>query len=806
MSSAETTVVSESTEHQPAEAREGPGNLDVVNQIFEHRLHQNDLEKILAVLNDSDRDTLIEKMSDILRRVSSLMSIYNRIADALDLDVLLNRLIEIITEALNADRSTLFLHDEETEELFSRVAQGDVSTEIRFPSDRGIAGSVFTSGEPIIIHDAYADPRFNPEVDKRTGYRTRNILCVPLKNREGRIIGATQGLNKHEGDFDKDDRQMLDAITLHASGALENAKLHENVERARREEEKMLEVANAISTELQLEPLLAKIMSATTELLGADRSTLFMYDKKEDQLWSQVAEGVGTKEIRFPSNAGIAGSVFTSRETLNIPDAYADARFNPEIDKKTGYKTNNMLCMPVINKAGDAIGVTQVLNKHTGPFNAADEKRLRAFSSQAAIALENAQLFEDVLNERNYSESILKSPSNGVITLDSRCRIIKVNDAAQRILKTTEAELLERPADEIFTGDNVWVIEGIDRVRKSNESDIAIDTELKFGDEEVSVNSTIVSLINIQDEPLGFMLVFEDISAEKRVKGTMARYMSKDVVDKLLESGESALGGTAQEVSILFSDIRSFTTISERIGARETVSMLNGYFSEMVDIIFDNHGILDKYIGDAIMSIFGAPFTTEEDADNAIYVGNEMLVALRSFNAQRESEGKESINIGIGINTGEVVAGNIGSPKRMDYTVIGDGVNLAARLEGARKHYKTRLLYSEFTHARLKHEPVCREVDLIRVKGKTEPVSVYEALGYHNDTTFPNLEHTLSGFKRGLAQYCQRDWRGAIMCFQEALSFNSNDGPSQLYLERALYYQDNPPGDEWDGVWTLTEK
>ena len=258
-------------------------------------------------------------------------------------------------------------------------------------------------------------------------------------------------------------------------------------------------------------------------------------------------------------------------QTHTLPDAYADARFNPEIDKKTGYKTNNMLCMPVINKAGDAIGVTQVLNKHTGPFNAADEKRLQAFSSQAAIALENAQLFEDVLNERNYSESILKSLSDGVITLDSRCRIIKVNDAAQRILKTTEAELLERPADEIFTGDNVWVIEGIDRVRKSNESDIAIDTELKFGDEEVSVNSTIVSLINIQEEPVGLMLVFEEISAEKRVKGTMARYMSKDVVDKLLESGESALGGTAQEVSILFSDIRSFTTISERIGARETV-------------------------------------------------------------------------------------------------------------------------------------------------------------------------------------------------------------------------------------------
>ncbi|MDA0260827.1 MAG: GAF domain-containing protein [Proteobacteria bacterium] len=806
MSSAETTAASKSAEPKLAQRPDGSDNLDVVNQIFEHRLQQSDLENILAVLNTSDRDTLIEKMSEILRRVSALMGIYNRIADALDLDVLLNRLIEIITEALNADRSTLFLHDDDTGELFSRVAQGDVSTEIRFPSDWGIAGSVFTTGDPILIQDAYADPRFNPEVDKRTGYRTRNILCVPLRNREGRIIGATQVLNKHHGDFDNDDRQMLDAITLHASVPLENAKLHENVERARREEEKMREVANAISTELQLEPLLEKIMSATTELLNADRSTLFMYDAKNDQLWSQVAEGVGTKEIRFPAGAGIAGSVFRARETLNIPDAYADARFNPEIDKKTGYKTNNILCMPVINKAGASIGVTQVLNKHTGPFTVADERRLQAFSSQAAIALENAQLFEDVLNERNYSESILKSLSNGVITLDSDWRIIKVNEAAQRLLKTTATALLERTAEEIFTGVNSWVIESIDRVRTSNEIDIAIDTELKFDDEEVSVNSTVVSLIDIQEEPIGFMLVFEDISEEKRIKGTMARYMSKDVVDKLLESGQSALGGTTQEVSILFSDIRSFTTISERIGARKTVSMLNSYFSEMVDIIFDNHGILDKYIGDAIMSIFGAPFTTNEDADNAIKVGNEMLVALRSFNAQRESEGKEAINIGIGINTGEVVAGNIGSPKRMDYTVIGDGVNLAARLEGACKYYKTRLLFSEFTYSRLKEEPVCREIDLIRVKGKNHPVSVYEALGYHNDSSFPNLERTLSGFKRGLAQYRQRDWRGAIMCFQEALSFNPNDGPSQLYLERALYYQDNSPGDDWDGVWTLTEK
>ncbi|MBM3511248.1 MAG: GAF domain-containing protein [Alphaproteobacteria bacterium] len=330
-----------SAERVPAEsatAEPAAAELDIVNQIFEHRLQQADLDQILTVLNRSDRDTLVNKIGDILRRVASLLGVYNRIADALDLDVLLLRLIEIITEALDADRSTLFLHDEETAELFSRVAQGSQTNEIRFPSDRGIAGSVFTTGKPIIIDDAYADPRFNPEVDRRTGYLTRNILCVPLKNREGRIIGATQVLNKHSAPFDNEDRQMLEAITLHASGALENAKLHESVERQRREEEKMIEVANAISTELQLEPLLAKIMSAITELLDADRSTLFMYDRKNDQLWSRVAEGLGgnTKEIRFPADRDIAGSVFKSRKILNIPDAYADTRFNPEVDRRTG--------------------------------------------------------------------------------------------------------------------------------------------------------------------------------------------------------------------------------------------------------------------------------------------------------------------------------------------------------------------------------------------------------------------------------------------------------------------------------------
>lgn len=779
----------------------------LISQILTHRLSPEDIEGILVALSASDHGDVVAKVGDLLRRVSALMGVCNRIADVLSLDLLLQRLIEIITETLKADRSTLYLHDHETGELFSRVAQGGLTQDIRFPSSAGIAGSVFTSGQGLIIDDVYADARFNQEFDRKTGYRTRNMLCTPLWNKKHEIIGVSQVLNKAGGPFNADDMAMLEAITTQAAAALENAQLHDRVEKARREEEQMLEVTNAISTELKLDPLLHKIMQATTRILDADRSTLFLHDPATKELWSRVAGGVGAREIRFPDSAGIAGSVFTSRTTLNIPDAYQDARFNQDIDRKTGYRTRNILCMPIISKSGRALGVTQVLNKKGGPFTADDERRLKAFTAQAAIALENAQLFEDMMNARNYNESILKSLSNGVITLNSDRLIIKVNDAASKILRIKEADLIEHPVTELFSGKAAWILESLDNVARSGDTDYTLDTDLELKDgTKVSVNCSVVPLINIKSQPIGFMLIFEDISNEKRVKGTMARYMSKEVIDKLLSDGADALVGTVQEVTVLFSDIRSFTTFSEKIGARETVAMLNGYFSEMVDVVFNYGGILDKYIGDALMAIFGTPFKKPQDPDNAVSVANEMIVALRSYNARRLSAGHETIDIGIGINTGDVVAGNIGSPKRMEYTVIGDGVNLASRLESATKYYGVKILISEFTYNKLKQMPLARQLDLIRVRGKENPISVYDVLDFHTEETFPHLPGVLRFFEAGYKQYRARDWVRAIESFQEALVLHPHDMPSQIYLKRCKHYLANPPADSWNGVWTMESK
>lgn len=748
-----------------------------------------------------------ERISTLLHQYSVLIEVNKTLSRSLSLDELLPRLIDVITDVLHADRGTLFLYDEENDELFSHIAQGDGTGEIRIPSAAGIAGTVFTAGDTLNIPDAQADPRFNPEVDKRTGYHTRNILCVPLRNKSGERIGVTQLLNKGGGPFEPGDVALLEVITSQASAALEHAQMYERLERARRDEAALIEVSSAVSSDLDLGSLLAKVMAATTALLEAERSTLFVHDPDKNELWSRVAEGIGMKEIRFPADAGIAGECFTSAEVLSIPDAYADPRFNPEIDRKTQFRTRNILCMPLVNKIGQPIAVMQVLNKIGGPFQARDQTLLKAFTAQVSVSLENAKLFQDVLELRNYNEGILKSLSNGVVTLDKDLRITKTNDAALHILGREEEDLVDRQAETVFGNANRWILSSLGFVGRTGGSDYHADTDFLRDDATtVSVNVTVAPLQDIHDQAIGYMMVFEDITGEKRFRTTMARYLAKEVVDKVIESGEDSFLASSQEATILFSDIRRFTSISEKIGPTETVAMLNEYFTDMVDVVLRHGGLLDKYIGDAIMAVFGAPIVNPMDADNAVAVGIEMILALRSFNQRRLDDGLEPIAIGIGVSTGEVVAGSVGSTKRMDYTVIGDCVNLAARLESANKFYGTQVLIAGPTVARMKTSLAMREVDLIRVKGKIEPVAIYEPLGYYPGPERAALTSAHERYQDAVRLYRQRRWQDAAACFDQVLALCPDDVPSRLYIDRCSYYTEAPPDDDWDGVWALTQK
>ncbi|ACS79050.1 adenylate/guanylate cyclase domain-containing protein [Maridesulfovibrio salexigens] len=778
---------------------------ELFKDVMEHRLRQDDIRQVLNQLSLEDRDFFVETLTGTFDKLNAVLEVTHQVSDILTLDILFTRLVELTTEALRADRGTIFLNDPETDELFSRVAMGELTQEIRFPNHLGIAGSVFTSGESIIIDDAYADSRFNPEVDKKTGYRTRNIITAPIRGKDGIAVGVVQLLNKQEKNFSEHDLSLLEAMAAQAASALINAHLFEQVTRARKEETQLLEVTKAISKEIHLKPLINRIMSTTSMLLEADRSTLFLNDEKTNELWSMVAQGMETKEIRFPNHLGIAGSVFTSGSTVNIPDAYSDSRFNPDVDKKTGYRTNTILCMPVKNKSGKIIGVVQSLNKKGGPFTVVDEKRLHAFSAQASIAIENATLFEEVLTMKNYNESMLESMANGVVTFNEDGIAEKCNSSAERILEIREMDILAKKADALFMHENEWIASAIYKTVSGNKTELVMDAELGTQGKIKSVNLSTKPLVNSKGENLGVLLVLEDISSEKRLKGTLARYMTKEVADQLMDN-EAMLGGQLKEATVFFSDIRSFTTLSESLGAQETVSMLNDYFTDMVEILFERGGILDKYIGDAIMAVFGTPFATDRDADHAVLSAIDMMRSLRDFNERRLTEGHDPIDIGIGLNTAPVVVGNIGSLKRMDYTVIGDGVNLAARLEGANKMYGSHILLSEFTVAALKDDYLLREADLIQVKGKTEPVAIYEVLDHAKEEQHPLLREVVRTFAHALEVYRNREFESARMLFKECLALLPGDKMSAMYIDRCDHFISVPPADDWDGVWVMKSK
>jgi adenylate cyclase len=408
-----------------------------------------------------------------------------------------------------------------------------------------------------------------------------------------------------------------------------------------------------------------------------------------------------------------------------------------------------------------------------------------------------------LIGARDHTDSILQSLSNGVLTVDDQQHICDINQAATRILASTPA-WLGRPVGRALPGDT-WVDEALGEVVRSGAPQWRPEMTLQRDGDPISVNATAVPL-RVHGQQRGAVLVLEDLTREKRIQATMRRYMTREVADRVLAEGGAALGGTLQPATVLFADIRGFTTLSESLGAQDTVALLNEFLSAMVAVILNRKGILDKYIGDGVMAVFGVPFVGEQDADNAVQAAVEMVRALRAFNEAREYQGGAPLQLGIGLNTDEVVAGNIGSPQRMDYTVIGDGVNLASRLEGATKYYGVDILVSESTIAATTRSFLTREIDSIRVKGKARSVAVHEVLDCLSEDERVRAEACLPAFAAGIKAYRAQRWLEATKHFNEADNIRGGDPPSRRLRERCQRFTKSPPNRDWDSVWIMTDK
>ncbi|HBA71494.1 MAG TPA: hypothetical protein DCZ63_04675 [Geobacter sp.] len=285
----------------------------------------------------------------------------------------------------------------------------------------------------------------------------------------------------------------------------------------------------------------------------------------------------------------------------------------------------------------------------------------------------------------------------------------------------------------------------------------------------------------------------------RQLKKAFSSYVSPDLVKQIEKDPDKlVLGGEQRELSILFSDIRSFTTVSESLTPPELVQLLNEYLNPMTRIVLEERGTLDKFIGDAVMALFNAPLDVPEHATHACSAAVRMMEELQTLNQGFAARGMNTLDIGIGINTGPAVVGNMGADIRFDYTAIGDSVNLASRLEGLNKYYGSHILVSEDTRLRVNHGRFTfREVDRVKVKGKLQPIVMYELMIGDFDI--------LPRFEEALGKYRSRDFKGARAIFEE-LSGNRNDGPSRLYLGRCDEYLASPPPGEWDGIYIAKGK
>lgn len=299
---------------------------------------------------------------------------------------------------------------------------------------------------------------------------------------------------------------------------------------------------------------------------------------------------------------------------------------------------------------------------------------------------------------------------------------------------------------------------------------------------------------------------FETVLAQKKeekIRHIFQKFVPQELIDQFFQNPEAMLIGENRELAVLFSDIRSFTTISESMEPDDLVNSLNRYFGSMVDIIMNRHGVIDKYIGDAIMAFFGAPVRHDDDAASSVLAAMEMTEALDRFNERQRELGKPDFKIGIGINYGKVTVGNIGCDKKMDYTVIGDTVNLASRLEGLTKLYHQPLIFSEFLHERIKGDFPCRLLDTVAVKGKTKGVRIYTA----RRELSAEAAKAWATHEEAMAAYGARRFHEARDLFRSVTStLGRDDYASTSMSARCDRYAIDPPPDDWDGVEVLHEK
>ena len=552
-------------------------------------------------------------------------------------------------------------------------------------------------------------------------------ILIPLFH-DKHLLGLLCIGNKFMGQtFTGVDSKVLNIISNHLTKALYNNQLIKEVESKEKEVklkllelETLFDISLAISSVLDIKELTEEVLWRSVGILNASKGMLLFKNNHNPILKPIATFNWDDEKTLLSKNLKVFKEIKEKNRGLVL-------KTNDETPLQVKLKEKNLIITPLQAK-GKTLGFMILCNKETRKgieaFNPLDLDLLTALSNQAAVAIDNATLFKDVTKAKKFNESVLSSIATGVVTINRLGEVDSINKAGLKIMKTKKENVIGNHFMFLFEKDPS-VIGLIEKAEKENKICSEINISFITSSQETVVNFSVSPRLGKNEEILGLVLAIEDVTDVSKVKNTFKRYVSKQVVDELLDDDAKLnLGGEEREVTVLFTDIRGFTSMSEKMKPEKVVSTLNEYFSLMIDIVFKYNGTLDKIIGDELMVVYGAPTSSKDDTERALKTAIDMQEEIKTFNKNRLKKKENPIYVGIGINRGLVVSGNIGSREMMDYTVIGDTVNLGARLCSAAG--PNEIYVSDYVWENTKDLFNYKKLAPIKVKGKSKKIGIYK--------------------------------------------------------------------------------
>ena len=656
--------------------------------------------------------------------LSSLDELGEILIEADKIESVSSGILRLTLGTIMASRGTIFLLEQKSSEIreLSSIGLKNYSPSIALSESFMLNIKVYQYG-----HLDYDEPPDWIEGGlKEYLIKSKIKTIVPLFHKNNLLGLLCIGEKFMSEKFSDIDYKILEIISNHLTKALYNYELIRDVEQKKKELnikllelETLFDIGVAISSVLDINDLSHEVLLRAVGILNASKGMFVLNNDNSPILEILSMFNWGEKDFLLSNKIDVFKQMQKGNRGIILTKDHST-----DIQKKLNEQ--NLIVVPLRAKQ-NLLGCMILCDKETRdgvePFKELDLDILSSLSNQAAVAMDNAKLFKEITEAKQFNESILGSIATGVITINSLGEVDSINKAGESILRLDHNDILDNHYMFLFEKDKE-IIDLINKTEESKKIHSEINIPFLSASDDTIINISIAPRFDINDNAEGLVMAIEDISDINKVKNTFKRYVSKQVVDNLLDDDTKLkLGGEDREVTILFTDIRGFTAMSEKMEPEKVVLTLNEYFSEMIDIVFKYNGTLDKIIGDELMIVFGAPLSSKDDTDRALITAIEMQKKIIELNKLRKKRNEPPILVGAGINKGRVVSGNIGSRDMMDYTVVGDTVNLGARLCSAAS--AGEIIISGQVKDSAVNDFNFKELKPILVKGKKDKIDVY---------------------------------------------------------------------------------